>query len=393
MGRKLLCILAASLMLVNLWGVQASAAGEQLLSAGPVEVMAPLAYLMDATTGTELYAKAEHERRAPASMTKIATLAVVFDALAAGEISTEDQVTASPRAASLGGSQIYLAAGEQMSVEDLLLAVAVSSANDASVALAEHVSGTVEGFVDDMNSLVSRLGLQNTHFTNPHGLDDDDHYSSAHDLARLGRYLVTHHPGVTEYTSTWSHWLREDTDRPFWLTNTNRLLQHYVGLDGLKTGKTDRAMWCLTATAAREATRLIATVMGAETSDHRFDDVARLLDAGFASVETVILARPGDTLTTAVVWDGQQEQVDLGVPQDAAVTIPRGAKDQVAVSTTVDADALVAPVGTDQVVGSVRAEIAGEVVGEFPLVPVHDVERCSMMALFGRIVRRLWFMR
>ncbi len=393
MGRKPMCILVVSLMLVSLWAVKVGAQGDRMLDVGAVEVHVPSAYLMDATTGMELYGKAEHERRAPASMTKVVTLALVFDALAAGEISLEDQVTTSPRASALGGSQIYLAPGEQMSVEDLLLAVAVSSANDASVALAEHVSGTLEGFVADMNSLVASLGLQNTHFTNPHGLDDPDHYSSAHDMSHLSRYLVVNHPQVTGYTSMWTHWLREDTDKPFWLTNTNRLLQHYPGLDGLKTGKTDSAMWCLTATAAREGTRLIATVMAGSASDQRFDDVGRLLDAGFASVETVTLARPGDTLATVTVWDGRQEQVTLGVQKDAVVTIPRGTRDQVAVTAIPEADSLVAPIDADQVVGVVRAEMAAKTLGEFPLVSAQAVERCSLLTLFVRIMRRLWFLR
>lgn len=393
MGRKLMCMVVVSLMLVSLWAAKIGAQGDILLDVESIKISVPSAYLMDATTGMQLYGKAEHERRAPASMTKIVTMALVFDALAAGEIALEDMVTTSSQASAMGGSQIYLAPGEEMVVQELLLAVAVSSANDASVALAEHVSGTLEGFVDDMNALVVRLGLQNTHFANPHGLDHPDHYSSAHDMAQLARYLVINHPEVTAYTSTWDHWLREDTDRPFWLTNTNRLLQHYQGLDGLKTGKTDDAMWCLTGTADRDGTRLIATVMGGESSDQRFGDAAGLLDAGFAAVETVTLVRPGDILATVTVWDGEEEQVSLQVQSDLVVTIPRGTEDQVALSAVPESDSLVAPVRTDQVVGVVTAELGGKAIGEYSLVPAQNVERCSLLALFVRIARRLWFLR
>lgn len=387
MGRKLSCVILVVSMLV----LAVASPAEAVVS--DVEVSAPAVYLMDVTTGMELYAKAAHERRAPASMTKIVTLALVFDALADGAISLDDVVVASSRAQSMGGSQIYLEAGEEMTVEDLILAVAVSSANDASVALAEYVSGSVEAFVDEMNELASRLGLTESHFVNPHGLDDPDQYSSAHDISQFGRYLLARHPQVTEYSQVWDHWLRQDSDSPFWLTNTNRLIGQYHGMDGLKTGKTDGSLWCLSGTAERDGTRLIATVMAAPTSGERFDDVARLLDAGFAAVETVVLIDPGDAVTTVQVWEGQREHVALTAADPVTVTVPRGRKDEVAVRVLLDADDLVAPVTRDLAVGMIRAEMDGRTLGEFPLVPAEDVDRCSLWVLFVRLLHRLWFVR
>lgn len=387
MGKTLGCVILVASMMVLAVGSPVAA------MVGDVEVSAPSVYLVDAATGMELYARGAHERRAPASMTKIATLAVVFDALAQGGIALDDVVVASTRAQGMGGSQIYLEAGEEMSVEELILAVSISSANDASVALAEHVSGSVEAFVDDMNALASRLGLQDTNFTNPHGLDDPDHYSSAHDISQIARYLVTRHPRATEYSGIWDHWLREDTDDPFWLTNTNRLIGQYPGMDGLKTGKTDESLWCLSGTARRDDTRLIATVMAAPTSAERFDDVARLLDAGFAAVETVVLVEPGQAVTTVRVWEGVREHVALTVASPAIVTVPRGRKDEVGVGVLLEDEDLVAPVSGDQTVGMIRLEMDGRTLGEFTLVPAESVERCSLWVLFVRLLQRLWFVR
>ncbi len=358
-----------------------------------VELSAASAHLMDATTGAELFSHRADERRAPASMTKIITMAVIFDALKAGTIRLDDVVVVSARASGMGGSQVFLEKGEEMSVEDLLKAVAISSANDASVALAEHVSGSVEAFVDDMNALGEHLGLINSHFTNPHGLDHPEHYSTARDINHFASYLLRTHPEVTDYTSVWTDWLREDTDDPFWLTNTNRLLGDYPGMDGLKTGRTEESGWCLSATAVRDGTRFIVTVINSPTSDERFDDVERLLDGGFAAAETVYLVEPGDVMAEVPLWEADVQSIELTVGERVVVTVPRGTADQVALRVEEPDAALAAPLSQESPVASVSAELEGTSIAEYSLVPVRNVERCGPVTLFVRMLRRLWVFR
>ena len=397
MGRKLRWIVPSLLILITLMVFSGAVLAEEeetenSFSVGPLELEAESAYLLDAATGLSLYGISEHERRAPASMTKIATMILVFEAVQSGEIAWDEEVVVSPRASGMGGSQVYLEAGEKMMVKDLLKAVAVSSANDASVALAEYISGSHEAFVGDMNELVERLGLTNTHFINAHGLDNPEHYSSAHDMAHLGRHLVTTYPQVLEYTSIWTDWLREDTDRPFWLTNTNRMIRQYPGVDGLKTGLTDESMWCLTATAKSNGTRLIVTVMGAPTSDARFDSVATLLNAGFAAVETIEFAQTGDVLGSLPVSEGEKQEVDVTVARDAEVTIPRGrAGDLVGDISLIQQD-LKAPVSVQETVGQLQIRLEGELLQEIPLVPVEVIERCGIGTIFVRMLQIMWLL-
>src|SRR5690606_30408439 len=224
--------------------------------------------LIERDTGTVLYEKNMHEKYSPASMTKIMTMLLVMEAIDEGKFSFKDKVATSEYAASMGGSQIFLEPGEEMKVEELLLAVAIGSANDASVALAEKVAGSEENFVNIMNKKVQELGLKNTKFQNTTGLPAKDHYSTAYDMAIMAKELLKYEE-ITDFTKMYESYLREDTDKKFWLVNTNKLVKFYPGVDGLKTGFTREAMYCLTATAKKDGMRVIAVIFGAPTSKSR----------------------------------------------------------------------------------------------------------------------------
>ncbi len=244
------------------------------------------AILLEVSTGEVIYEKNAHERRAPASMTKIPAIYLILQAIDEGRIKWDDVVTVSENAASLGGSQIFLQPNEQMSVEDLFKSIALASANDSTVALGELVAGTEEVFVSKMNELARSFGLENSNFVNPTGLTADNHYSSAYDMAMMGWNLLKDYGDtVTKYTSKYEDYIRQDTDNPFWLVNTNKLVRFEPGVDGLKTGYTEEAGYCLTATKKMGEMRVIGTIMGASTSAKRNSEMKDLLNYGFASYE------------------------------------------------------------------------------------------------------------
>ena len=249
-------------------------------SARAVEVSAPSALLMEKETGTVLFAKNEHEKLEPASVTKVMTLLLVMEAIDAGQLTYDTIITASAHACSMGGSQIWLRENEQMSVNDMLKAVCVVSANDCAVALAEAVAGSEEAFVERMNARAKELGMNDTTFKNATGLPADGHVTSAYDIALMSRELILNHPDIRQYTTIWMDTLRDGTSQ---LVNTNKLIRFYEGATGLKTGSTDSALYCMSATAERDGMELIAVVMKAPTSAQRFEDAKVLLDYGFAS--------------------------------------------------------------------------------------------------------------
>ncbi|MCL2522208.1 MAG: D-alanyl-D-alanine carboxypeptidase [Erysipelotrichales bacterium] len=255
------------------------------------------AILIEAETGRVLYRKNDNQRLFPASMTKIATMTLVMEALNSGRINLDTMVTTSKHAASIPGSTILLDENEQMSVEHLLKGVAIGSGNDAATALAEKIGGSERLFVNMMNDHVKNLGLQNTTFQNPTGLSDRNQFSSAHDMAFLSRNLINNHPEILEYTKIYEDWLRKDTDNPFWLVNTNKLVRHYEGIDGLKTGWTEEAGYCLSATIERDGMRLIAVVMGAESAELRNQDIIALIEFGFANFEKRLVTESGHVVT------------------------------------------------------------------------------------------------
>lgn len=236
--------------------------------------------LIEATTGEIIYESKKDEKFAPASMTKIMSLIIIMEEIEKGNLKWNEEITVSKNASSMGGSQIYLEEGEKMSVKDLVKGICMASANDAVVALAERISGSEEAFVFRMNENVKKLGLKNTNFKNATGLDVANHYSSAYDMSMMARELVKHKK-ILDFSGIYEDYLRQDTDKKFWLVNTNRLIKTYDGMDGLKTGYTKEAGYCLTATAKRGDMRLIGVVMGEETSSIRNEEMTKLLDYGF----------------------------------------------------------------------------------------------------------------
>ena len=253
------------------------------------------AILLEPTTGEIIFEKNSHEKLHPASMTKMMSMLLIVEAIENGVISWDDMVTVSENAAGMGGSQILLEVGEQMSVEDLFKGIAVASGNDAVVAMAEKIGGSEAIFVDMMNKRAQELGLTDTNFKNPHGLDEANHYSSAYDMAMIAKELVKHSK-VLDYTSIYEAYLRENTDRKIWLVNTNKLVRFYAGVDGLKTGYTASAGYCLTATAFKNNSRFIAVVMGETDSKTRNQEISEMLDYAFAQYEVETMLKRDSVL-------------------------------------------------------------------------------------------------
>ena len=344
------------------------------------------AVLMDAASGQVLWAKDANARRPAASVTKLMTMAVVLDAISSGRVKWTDQVSASEEAAHTGGAQIWLELGETMSVRDLFYAVAVQSANDAAVALAAYVGGTQEQFIQLMNAKAQALGMRDTLYTDPDGLDDTHQYTSAYDVALLSRYLVTAHPEVLQYTSTWEYRLRAGK---LWLVNRNKLLTRLPGADGLKTGFTTRAGYCLAATARRGPTRLISVVLGDPTGPARFNDSSSMLQWGFSNYTTVAVADAASAVAHVPVDGGVAAAVALRPQSSFGVTVPRGREKSVTTRITRPA-LLSAPLRAGQAVGEISVSVDGRAVGAVPLVAAAAVPSVGGFRLWLRIWAGLW---
>ena len=314
--RRAACVILALLLLTS---PAAAAGAEGGASAPALEVAAPSAILMEKTTGEVLYEKNADERRPPASVTKVMTMLLIAEAVDGGEITLSDEVTASAEAASMGGSQVWLEEGERMTVSDMLKCIAVVSANDCAVAMAEYISGSEAAFVERMNARAAELGLENTHFTNCTGLfDDEEHYTSARDIAVMSRELMLH-GWIRDYTTIWMDSIR---DGEFGLSNTNKLVRHYEGCTGLKTGFTSEAMYCLSATAEREGMELIAVIMHAESIESRNRDASTLLNYGFAGYELCAL-RPDGALPPVRVSLGESDSVQPVCEGESALLLEK----------------------------------------------------------------------
>lgn len=281
------------------------------------------AILIDAATGTVLYEKNIHEQLPPASITKIMTMLLVLEAIEEGKLSWDEMVTASEHAASMGGSQIFLEAGEQMTVTDLLKGVAMASGNDASVALAEKIAGSEALFVQMMNERAKELGMENTNFVNTNGLPAENHYTTAHDIAIMSQELLKHER-ITEFTGKYEDYLRKDTENPFWLVNTNKLVRFYSGVDGLKTGYTSKAKYGLSATAKRDNMRVIAVVLGEPDTKTRNAEVVSLFDYAFSQYMNVPLIEKGASLGVLEVDKGVPRQLDIQADQSYHILMRRG---------------------------------------------------------------------
>ena len=339
------------------------------------------AVLMEASTGQVLYAHNPAEAMPPASVTKIMTLLLVMECMDTGALKWEDKVTASAHAASMGGSQIYLKEGEQMSARDLIKSVVIASANDAAVALAEHTYGSEEAFVARMNQRAAELGMTNTHFENTNGLDDTatNHVTSAGDIAIMSRELIKH-TEILEFSSTWMDTIR---DGQFGLTNTNRLVRFYRGCNGLKTGSTAKAGFCVSVTAEREGMTLICVIMGAENRDIRNAEAQKLLDWGFATYG--LFVTEAGKLGPIYVTGGKQDEVMLTYPRFTAV-LPKGEISAVEFEVTLP-KTLTAPIRRGEAVGKITYTCKGEILGEVSVLSSETVERITFGELWGRILK------
>lgn len=348
------------------------------------EIAAPSAVLIERETGSVLYARGETDRRPPASVTKVMTLLLVAEAVDNGTIALDDMVTGSERAASMGGSQIWLEVGEQLSVSDMIKCVAVVSANDCAVALAEHLCGSEAAFVERMNERAEELGLENTHFTNCTGLfDDTAHYTCALDIAVMSRELLSHE-WIKDYTTIWMDSIRDGKSE---LTNTNKLVRYYEGCTGLKTGYTSTAMYCLSASAERDGTEYIAVIMHAESIESRNADASALLDYGFANY-TLCPLTDGSELPQVTVELGEAESV--GTVCDGGGAVLLRTRDAVGITRSVELpERVAAPVQAGDVLGKLVVSNSSGPLAEVPLLASDSVERLGASGIMLQMLRSI----
>ena len=338
------------------------------------------AIMIEASTGEIIFEKNTHDRYAPASMTKLMSMLLVVEAIADDIIKWEDIVTISDNASSMGGSQILLETGEKMSVNDLFKGVAVASGNDAVVALAEYIAGTENAFVTMMNKRAKELGLKDTNFKNPHGLDEANHYSSAYDMAIIAKELVKHEK-VLEYTSIYEDYLRKGTDREIWLVNTNKLVRFYDNVDGLKTGYTVEAGYCLTATAKKNNMRIITVVMGEPDSKTRNSETTNMLDYAFAQYKTTTLLSTNDVIKKVKVNKAKEEYINI-VPTTNINILSKKGEDISSITYTTDIDEIKAPIKKGTIVGYINVNDNSK--QKIALTVDQDVSKASILDLFIR---------
>ena len=354
-------------------------------AAAPMGLSAPTAILMEKSTGKILYEENATRQYEPASVTKVMTLLLVMEAIDSGALSWEDTVTASRYATSMGGSQIWLKEHEQMTVRDMVKAVAVVSANDCSVALAEHIAGTEEAFVQRMNRRAQELGMEHTHFVNCTGLPAEGHLTCALDIAIMSRELILHHPDIRQFTTIWMDSLR---DGDFQLSNTNKLIFYYEGATGLKTGFTDSALYCLSATAERDGMELIAVVMHAPTSNDRFDSAKALLNYGFSNY-ALVPVWPEQALPPVPVLLGEQDTVQPISARECTLLLEKSKSG--AVTTEVQlCESVEAPVEPGQKLGELVIRVDGEQVDTIDLMAANPVERLTVGDIFKRFLSTLF---
>ncbi len=355
-------------------------------AAADLDVAGKSAVLMDAATGTVLYEKNSHEKLSPASVTKVMTMLLIMEAIDSGKIGWSDTVTASEAAAAKGGSQIFLKAGETMSVTDMVKSIAVSSANDAACAMAEHLAGSEAAFVSQMNARAAQLGMNDTHFVNCTGLDDSDdareHLTSAYDIAIMSRELMANHPDITKFTTIWMDTVRNGT---FGLANTNKLIRFYPGAIGLKTGYTSKAGFCLSACAQRDGLMLIGVVLGAETSQDRFAACKQMLDYGFANFA---LMKPETDSGTVPVKLGQAAAVKAIPGGDTRLLIDKQQKNEVTTELSLE-ESVTAPVSQGQRLGTLTIKAGPQILAEIPLVAEAAVQRKTWGQIFLDVLKTM----
>jgi D-alanyl-D-alanine carboxypeptidase (penicillin-binding protein 5/6) len=360
----------------------------------PVEINAKASLLMETETGKVLMEENAHAKLPPASVTKVMTMLLIYEALDDGRIKWDDVVTVSAHAASMGGSQIYLEQDEQQTVRDLTKSIVIASANDASVAMAEHIAGSEQAFVAMMNSKAKALGMENTEFHNACGLDAPGHTTSAYDIALMSRELIIKHPEVFDFAKIRLDSIIHKTRRgeeEFGLTNTNKLIRSYTGATGLKTGSTSQAMYCISATADKEGMQLIAVVLGAPDPTIRFDSAKTLLDYGYAHYALIAKEDEGTAMGEIKIFKGKKESVPVVIKEQTHVLVPKG-KNTVVDGETIIMESLNAPVAKDRKAGEVIYTCEGQEVGRSQLVVSEEIEKANAQDIMGRLFKR-WMVK
>jgi len=375
--KRIISLLLVFTLLVPLSVVATSSLGED-------EITAPAAVLMEPTTKKILFEKNPHDIRACASITKVMTLILVFEAIEDGKLDYTDIITASAHAASMGGSDIWLEEGEQMTVDHMIKAVVVASANDAAVALAEAICGTEEEFVSKMNEKAKALGMNDTTFKNCNGLDEEGHLTSAYDVAVMSAELITHEK-IFDYSSIWIDTLRGGETQ---IVNTNKLLKSYSGITGLKTGTTSQAGSCMSATAERDEMSLVAVVLGCDTGTNRFSDCAKLLDFGFANYMVKELSLSGGSLLPVKVKNGMKPTVSVTCDISKSALLPKSSNTEITSEINVSQE-LEAPVEAGAKVGKVSFVYDGSTIDEFDIVTTERVEKITFKSVLGFLLCKM----
>lgn len=357
------------------------------ISAEDLTLNAKSSILIEASTGKILYEKNKDERYAPASMTKMMSLVIIMDNIYNGNLRLDEMVKTSKNASGMGGSQIFLKEGEEMSVDDMLKGITIGSANDATVALAERIAGSEEAFVKIMNEYAKKLGLKNTHFKNCTGLDENDHYSSAYDMSVIARELVKHDK-ILNYSSIYETYLRSDTDNKFWLVNTNKLVRFYKGVDGLKTGYTDTAGYCLTATINKDNMRVIAVVMGEDSSTTRNSEVSGLLDYAYNLYKKDTYITKEEVLGNAKVEKGNVEYANIVTIDDISIINKKEYK-RGEIKFELDLKNLKAPIKRGDVVGKIKVIENGNIISEADVTVDKNIDKAGYFTMFIRNLKEI----
>jgi len=345
------------------------------------------AILIESSTGKIIYEYNSHEKREPASMTKMMSLVLIMEAIEKGVISLDQKITVSVNASSMGGSQILLETGEEMSVDDLLKGITIASGNDAVVALAEAIAGTEENFVKMMNDKLKQLGLSDSNFKNCHGLDEEGHYSSAYDMAMIAKELVRHQK-ILEYSSIYETYLREGTDKKIWLVNTNKLVRFKSGVDGLKTGYTNGAGYCLTATMKKDDMRVIATVMGEPSSTTRNSEVSGMLDYAFAQMGLKKLLSTNSVVETINLPKSKKDEIKI-VPKEDVNILYKKIDGEITPTYEIDIKKINVPIKKGDVVGKLYVKNNDEIINKIDLTVLESVEKCNLFELYIKYLKNI----
>ncbi len=356
------------------------------VSAQEIAPSAKSSIIMEQSTGKILYENNSHEKIPPASMTKIMSLLLIMENIDKGSIKWNDMVTISKNASSMGGSQILLEENEEMSVKDLVKGISIASGNDAVVAMAEHIAGSEENFVNMMNSKAKSLGLKDTHFVNCHGLDADNHYSSAYDMAHMAKELLNHKE-ILKFTSIYETYLREKTDKKIWLVNTNKLVRFKKGVDGLKTGYTKTAGYCLTATMQKNGMRLISTVMGEPDASTRNQEVSNMLDYGFSQYNLNNYYKKGQKIKSVPISSAKVDKIDIITMQDVNIVTKKNQK--IKPHYKIKINKIDVPTRKGEIVGSLKVLNKGKTIQTVDLTVSKDLKKANIIELYWNNLKKV----